>query len=97
MFGFTSTTVLITSNLSLAQYQAAAFVSQEINYGKYDPTVISSPIYLWIIRYVFDNDNVFAHIRDSSQPIQTKEILLITDSTFHHVLSNFGDYLKYRN
>jgi hypothetical protein len=91
MFGFTSTIVLITSSLSLAQYQAAAFVSQEINNGKYDPTVISSPIYSWIFKYVFDNDNVFAHIRDSSQPIQTKEILLITDSTFHHVLSNFGE------
>lgn len=91
MFGFTSTIVLITSNLSLAQYQAAAFVSQEINNVKYDPTVISSPVYSWIFTYAFDNDNVFAHIRDSSQPIQTKEILLITDSTFRHVLSNVGE------
>jgi hypothetical protein len=94
IFGFTSTIVLITSNLSLAQYQAAAFVSQEINNGKYAPTVISSPIYSWIFKYFLDKDNVFAHIRDSSQPIKTKEILLITDSTFYHVLSNAGEDKK---
>lgn len=93
VFAFTSTIVLITSNLSLAQYQAAAYVRQEINNDINNPTIISSPIYSWIFRYVFDNDNVFAHIRDSSQPIQT-EILLITDSTFHHVLSNFGEDKK---
>jgi hypothetical protein len=91
ILGFASITILVTSNLSLAQYQAAAFVRQEITNDKYNPTVISSPIYSWIFKYVFDMDNVFAHIRDSSQSIKTNEILLITDSTFHHVLSNVGE------
>ena len=91
LFGLVSTMVLITSNLSLAQYQTAAFVSQELHNNKYNPTVISSPIYSWIFKYVLDKDHVFAHIRDSSQPIQTKQILLITDSTFQHVLFNPGE------
>ena len=91
IFGLVSTMILITSNLSLAQYQVAAFVSQEIHNSKYNPTVISSPIYSWIFKYVLDKDHVFAHIRDSSQPIQTKQILLITDSTFQHVLFNPGE------
>jgi 4-amino-4-deoxy-L-arabinose transferase-like glycosyltransferase len=91
IFGFTSTIVLVTSNLSLAQYQAAAFVSQEIKNDKHNRTIISSPIYSWIFRYVLDMDNVSAHIRDSSQPIKTKEILLVVDSTFHHVLSKAGE------
>jgi hypothetical protein len=91
IFGLVSTMILITSNLSLAQYQAATFVSQEIHNSKYNPTVISSPIYSWIFKYVLDKDHVFAHIRDSSQPIQTKQILLITDSTFQHVLYNTGE------
>jgi hypothetical protein len=94
IFGLVSTIVLIASNLSLAQYQAAAFVSQEINNSKYNPTVISSPVYSWIFKYVLDKDHVFAHIRDSSQPIQTKQVLLITDSTFHHVLSKVGEDKK---
>lgn len=91
IFGLVCTMILITSNLSLAQYQAAAFVSQEIHNSKYNPTVISSPIYSWIFKYVLDKDHVFAHIRDSSQPIETKQILLITDSTFQHVLFNTGE------
>ena len=94
IFGLVSTTILVTSNLALAQYQAAAFVSQEIHNGKYNPTVISSPIYSWIFKYVLDKDHVFAHIRDSSQPIQTKQILLIADATFHHVLSKVGEDKK---
>jgi hypothetical protein len=94
VFAFTSTIVLITSNLSLAQYQAAAYVSQEINNDINNPTIISSPIYSWIFKYVLDKDNIFAHIRDSLQPIKTKDILLITDSTFHHVLSNVGEDKK---
>ena len=91
IFGLVCTMILITSNLSLAQYQQPAFVSQEIHNSKYNPTVISSPIYSWIFKYVLDKDHVFAHIRDSSQPIQTKQILLITDSTFQHVLFNTGE------
>jgi hypothetical protein len=91
IFGLVCTMILITSNLSLAQYQAAAFVSQEIHNNKHNPTVISSPIYSWIFKYVLDKDHVFAHIRDSSQPIETKQILLITDSTFQHVLYNTGE------
>src|SRR5919108_2570044 len=94
IFGLVSTTILVTSNLALAQYQAAAFVSQEINDGKYNPTVISSPIYSWIFKYVLNKDHVFAHIRDSSQPIQTKEILLIADATFHHIISKAGEDKK---
>jgi len=91
IFGLVCTMILLTSNLSPAQYQAAAFVSQEIHNNKHNPTVISSPIYSWIFKYVLDKDHVFAHIRDSSQPIETKQILLITDSTFQHVLYNTGE------
>jgi hypothetical protein len=94
IFGLVNTTILVTSNLSLAQYQAAAFVSQEIHNSKYNPAIISSPIYSWIFKYVLNKDHVFAHIRDSSQPIQTKEILLIADSTFYHILSKVGEDKK---
>jgi hypothetical protein len=94
IFALVSTTILITSDLSLAQIQAAAFVTQDIQSTTIDTTIISSPIYSWIFKYIFDRDHVFAHIRDSSQPLQTKQILLIVDATFHHVLSNEGEDTK---
>jgi hypothetical protein len=47
--------------------------------------MISSPLYSWIFKYVFDNPYVF-HTRDSSQ-IQTKKIILMVDDVYRHVLS----------
>ena len=94
IFALVSTTILITSDLSLAQIQAAAFVSQDIQSTTSGTTLISSPIYSWIFKYIFDRDHVFAHIRDSSQPLQTRQILLIVDATFHHILSNEGEDTK---
>jgi hypothetical protein len=94
VFALVSITMLITSNLSLAQFQAAAFVSHDIQTTVRDTTVISSPIYSWIFKYILDRDHVFAHLRDSSQPLQTNQILLIIDATFFHVLGNEGEDIK---
>jgi hypothetical protein len=94
IFGLVNTTILITSDLSLAQYKAASFVSQDVQNDKYNPTIISSPVYSWIFKYVIDKDHVFAHVRDSSQPLKTDQILLIADSTFHHVLTKIGEDKK---
>jgi hypothetical protein len=94
IFAIVSTTMLITSNLSLAQFQAAAFASHDVQSIAADTTVISSPIYSWIFKYILERDHVFAHVRDSSQPLQTKQILLIVDATFYHVLSNEGEDMK---
>jgi hypothetical protein len=94
VFGLASTTILVTSDLSLAQFQAAAFVSHDIQSTANATTVISSPVYSWIFKYILDRDHVFAHVRDSSQPLQTNQILLVADSTFIHVLGNEGEDVK---
>jgi hypothetical protein len=49
-------------------------------------TVISSPIFSWIYKYVFNNDYTFTHVRDT-QPIKTQKIILLIDSTYKHVIS----------
>ncbi len=91
IFGLVNTTIIITSDLSSSQYQAAAFVTQDVKNSAYNTTIISSPPYSWIFRYVLDRDHDFSHIRDSSQPVQTDQILLIADSTYFHVLGNPGE------
>jgi hypothetical protein len=48
-------------------------------------TVISSPIFSWVYKYVFNPDNTFAHIRDT-QPIITEKLILLVDSTYKHVI-----------
>jgi hypothetical protein len=49
-------------------------------------TVISSPIFSWVYKYVFNHDNTFAHVRDT-QPIKTEKLILLVDSTYKHVIS----------
>lgn len=48
-------------------------------------TIISSPIFSWVFKYVFDNDDTFSHVRDT-QPIRTEKLILIVDSTYKHVI-----------
>jgi hypothetical protein len=99
IFGLISTIILITTNNFFpSQFEAAAFVIHTTQYNnnnnnnvihndnkRDDITMISSPLYSWIFKYVFDNPYVF-HTRDSSQ-IQTKKIILIVDSEYRYVLS----------
>jgi hypothetical protein len=98
IFGLLTSTILITTNISLPQFEAAAFVVYDTqhNNNSYtgnntksddgDITIISSPIYSWTFDYVFHRSHVFSHDRDT-QPIQTKKVLLIVDGTYKRVLS----------
>ena len=82
VFGFTSTTMLITTDLSSAQFEAIAFVLQNIS-NEDDLTILSSPVYSWILSDVF---NVNGALPDYSvvlfEPITTKKILVISDIHF---------------
>jgi len=48
-------------------------------------TIISSPIFSWVYKYVFNNDYTFSHDRDT-QPIKTQKLILLVDSTYKHVI-----------
>jgi 4-amino-4-deoxy-L-arabinose transferase-like glycosyltransferase len=85
IFGLVSTALLITSNLTSAQFQAIAFAA-DIADDK--TTVVSSPVYSWIFLYVFDREYVFTDYRDLLfHPVETDKMLLISD---RHFQSNIG-------
>jgi hypothetical protein len=92
IFGLISTSMLITTNLTTFQFQTAAFVAkhllQDSNSQSMDNrmTVISSQIYSWIFRNVFDEDNIFSTFRDR-QPIETGKVILVVDSYFKNFMS----------
>jgi hypothetical protein len=86
IFGIVYTFTLIVINASSSQIKAAAFASQNGSSND-NITILSSPIYSWIFKYVFHKEHVFLHIRDSSQSIQTKKILLIVDDVYRYILS----------
>jgi hypothetical protein len=91
IFGLISTLMLITTNLSFFQFQTAAFVANHLiadnNSSNADKTtVISSPIYSWIFRYIFHEDNVFATYREG-QPIETEKVILVVDNNFKNYMN----------
>lgn len=106
LFGLISTSILISTDLTEAQFASVAYISNALvptndsfinknhtntnlsyNDGNTNQiTVISSPIFSWVYKYVFKNDYAFTHIRDT-QPIKTEKLILLVDSTYKHVIS----------
>lgn len=85
MFGLVSTTMLITTNVTSTQYQAAAFVA---GYADDETTVAANPIYAWILFYVFDKQHSFLDYRDLLfLPVETEKLVLVSDN---HFQSNIG-------
>ena len=104
IFGLVNNTMLITSDISSAQFQAAAFILKYIqekkddnnnNTSNYNVTLISSPVYSWIFNYVFNIENVVTDYRELLYyPVQSKEFLLIADP---HFKSNIGSGRQLQN
>jgi 4-amino-4-deoxy-L-arabinose transferase-like glycosyltransferase len=85
VFGIVSTSLLITADLTSAQFEALAYASaylRENDNGR-DVTTLASPVYSWVLRDVYGYENVW---RDYSlvlfQRVRTENTLLIADSHF---------------
>jgi hypothetical protein len=80
IFGFSSTILLISNDLSNNQFQALSFVLENYNDQS---TLLASPVYSWILSDIFHNPNVPS---DYSQilfePPQTNHLTLIADPHF---------------
>jgi Dolichyl-phosphate-mannose-protein mannosyltransferase len=102
LFGFISTTILISTNLTYVQFETISYISNEIM-SKYSDsnirtnntsidqnpriTVITGPIFSWVFKYVFHNNYTFSHVRDT-QPIKTEKMILLVDTNYKNVISN---------
>jgi hypothetical protein len=100
VFGLTSTTLLIVTDVTSAQIESAAYVASNLdrreNSTAGNPTVISNPIYSWIFKYVFDKDHIFSDYRDMIYfPVDTAKsrVLLIDDPRFKLDIGNEDNQL----
>lgn len=87
--GFTSTTMLLTTSHLSGQFETAAYVisylDDEKNNVVKDITVVSSPVYSWILSYIYGKSHILAEYRDLLfLPIETNQVLLISDSHFRN-------------
>jgi hypothetical protein len=85
--GLVSTSIIITVDLSLSQRQALTYAMKELDSRSLshanDTTVISSPTYAWILRYVYHYNNTLGDFRDVIfTPVTTQDWLLIADEHF---------------
>lgn len=89
-FGFSSTVLVITNDVSYSQFEALSYV---IETKDEQSTVLVSLVYSWILYDVFGVKNVpkdYAVIL--FEPIETKNITVIDDS--HFMLDQNGEKLQ---
>jgi hypothetical protein len=100
VFGVTSTTLLIVTDVTSAQLESAAYVAKYLE-GREggdtaNPTVISNPVYSWIFKYVFEKDHILSDYRDIFYfPVDTAKstVLLIDDPRFKLDIGNEDNQL----
>jgi 4-amino-4-deoxy-L-arabinose transferase-like glycosyltransferase len=91
IFGLSSTTMLIVTDVTSAQLESAAYVASYLESAIDEPTVISNPIYSWIFKYVFNKNHVLSDYRDmlySRASDDERRILLIDDPRFKLDIGN---------
>ena len=80
VFGFSSTVLITTNDISYNQFEALSYVLENQNKQN---TILAGPVYSWILYDIFSVDNV--PIDYSSvlfYPIETREITIIADPHF---------------
>lgn len=82
LFGIVSTTLLITTNVSSAQFEALSFTANYLDKDGRESmtTSLASPIYSWVLNYALKYDNVFIDYRHALfYPIRTDQVLMMFD------------------
>lgn len=81
VFGVVVTGTLISSDVSSPQFESLSFVLE--NFSDSGATILASPVYSWILYYVYDVENV---LPDYSlilfEPVRTEDMLLVADQHF---------------
>ncbi|HJU13094.1 MAG TPA: glycosyltransferase family 39 protein [Candidatus Nitrosotalea sp.] len=82
-FGFVSTLMIITTDMSDSQFEAASYVLQNIKSDDHNTTILASPTYSWIFNYVFHRSNVLIDYSDILfSPLGTSKVVLVADTHF---------------
>jgi Dolichyl-phosphate-mannose-protein mannosyltransferase len=89
LFGLIVTPILTTTNFNSSYLRTAAFITQIASNSTNRITIITNPLYLWILRDVFQpsNDYKMYETHDIETPVKTKEAVLIVDQDFIQTMS----------
>ncbi len=80
VFGFSSTLLIITNDVSYNQFEALSYV---IENQQEQSTILASPVYSWILYDIFDIENVpLDYSMVLFYPIETQNVTVIADPHF---------------
>lgn len=86
------TTMLITTDVTSAQFKMLAFMARHLDNDSNDVTVLTNPAYVWILRHVLEYENIYDYRHVLFYNINTDKIILIADK--HLKYDNDGDILQ---
>jgi 4-amino-4-deoxy-L-arabinose transferase-like glycosyltransferase len=79
-FGLVMTSLLITTNMSSSQFQAATFV---LWIADQDTTIVASPGYAWLYNFLLHMPYALSDYRDAIySPLPTQSLILVSDPHF---------------
>ncbi|WP_158385265.1 ArnT family glycosyltransferase [Candidatus Nitrososphaera evergladensis] len=86
LFGLVSTTLLITTNVTSAQFEATAFA---LSIADKDTTIIANPVYAWPYKFVFHMPYAMNDYRDVLySEINTDKVVLVSEP---HLQGSIGE------
>ncbi len=92
VFGLVSSTLLITTNVTSTQFEAAAFV---LEFADDRTTIAANPVYAWLFVYVYEKEHSLWDYRDLLYlPVETEKLLLMSDN---HFQTNIGEGRQLQN
>jgi hypothetical protein len=96
VFGLVSTSLLLQTSVNSSYFNTIAYVADYLpdkdNGEDGSITVIGSPRYFWIPRYVFDKDYSYKGYTSTS-PVNTADNVAIVDRGFRNTMSD-NDVMK---
>ena len=80
VFGLGVTTLVITTDMTSSQYEAAAFV---LAISDDNTTIVSNPTYSWLYNFVLYRPNALTDYRDALySPLPTDDVVLVSEPHF---------------
>jgi hypothetical protein len=93
IFGLISTTLILSLSVNFSYFSAIAYLVKYLpdpntiqKDEKEDITIIGSPRYFWIPRYIFDKDYFYKGYT-STTPVETSKNIIVADRGFRNTLS----------
>lgn len=102
-FGMVSTALLVTTNMTSAQFRTLAYASDYLdkNENGHGITTLAGPVYSWVLGRMYKHENVMTDYSSVlSQRVKTDKVLLIADRHFFidigrgHQLQDFYDQTR---